>query len=400
MDVFVTKWDQNGNLIYSTFLGGKSRDKGLSIALDNNDNIYITGLTTSSDFPVTSNGYDQSYNGFDDIFVSILNNTGSSLIYSTFIGGSDWDNAYSLVIDEKLNMFLTGRTSSKDFPTTSTAYDQAYNGDNDAFVIKLNTSFLQFSTFLGGSARDAGSCIAIDKSGNIYVTGTTKENFPTSSGAFDETYNGNDDVFITKMNASGTSIIYSTYLGGSNIEEVLSLKVDENGNPYLTGSTSSPDFPAQKGSFDISFNEGVSDAFVCKIDHTGSNLVYSTFLGGNKEDVGISLTFDAAGNTYVTGYTSSENFPVTKKILDKTYNGKFDGFIVKLNPPGNSLAYSFFIGGDGDDTGDQITIDAQGLIYVTDYTESSNFPVSSNAYSKSPQGKKDAFILKISPKKK
>jgi len=283
------------DLLYSTFLGGSSSDEGNGIAIDSSGAAYVTGRTSSSDFPTTPGAFDTSFN---NAFVVKLNAAGSALTYATFLGGSESDSGNAIAVDISGAAYVTGHTSSSDFPTTSGAFDTSFNGSaytGDAFVIKLNAdgSALDYSTFLGGSAFDDGEDIAIDSSGAAYVTGITESfSFPTTSAAFDTSFNGSGDAFVVKLNAAGSALDYSTFLGGSgfNEDEGWGITIDPSGAAYVIGTTVSSDFPTTPGAFDTSFNGGTDyqggDAFVAKLNAAGSALTYSTFLGGSGDDWG------------------------------------------------------------------------------------------------------------------
>ncbi|MBI3734395.1 MAG: SBBP repeat-containing protein [Chloroflexi bacterium] len=229
------------------------------------------------------------------------------------------------------------------------------------------TADLLYSTFLGGSSDDWGYGIAVDASGAAYVTGYTfSSNFPTTPGAFDTRYNGDGDVFVSKLNASGTALVYSTVLGGIiGSESGLAIAVDASGAAYVTGYTRSSAFPTTPGAFDTSYNGGPYDAFVTKLNASGSALLYSTFLGGSSDDYGYGIAVDVSGAAYVTGYTASSGFPTTPGAFDTSYNGGFDVFVTKLNASGSTLVYSTFLGGSNDDWSLGIAVDVSGAAYVT-----------------------------------
>jgi len=405
-DVFITKLNSTGSsLIYSTYLGGSCDDYSYAIAIDGNGNVYVTGYTASSDFPVTSGAYDTTFNGgWYDIFITKLNSTGSSLIYSTYLGGSNTDCGYAIAIDGNGNAYVTGDTISSDFPVTSSAYDTTFNGDFDVFITKLNStgSSLIYSTYLGGSRYDRGQAIAVDGNGNAYVTGGTgSPDFPVTSGAHDTTLGFAYDAFITKLNSTGSSLIYSTYLGGGFIDSGYAIAIDGNENVYVTGGTGSSDFPVTSGAYDITLgftSDGLitKDAFITKLNSTGSSLIYSTYLGGSSDESGYAIAIDRNGNAYVTGVTDSSDFPVTSGAYDTTFNGGGDVFITKLNSTGSSLIYSTYLGGSSDESGYAIAIDRNGNAYVTGYTTSSDFPVTSGAYDTSFNGSFNVFITKLS----
>jgi hypothetical protein len=269
MEAFVTKLNAAGSaLTYSTFLGGGSVDAGYSIAVDGEGSAYVTGVAYSTDFPTTAGALDQSHNGSMDAFVAKLNAAGSALTYSTFLGGGNGDYALSIAVDAPGNAYLTGKTLSSDFPTTTGALDQSHNGDHDVFVTKLNSvgNSLVYSTFLGSSGSDEGLAVAVDAAGNAYVTGYTySTDFPTTTGALDQSFNGSMDAFVAKLNAAGSGLTYSTFLGGGNWDGAESIAVDGAGNAYVTGWTDSADFPTTAGALDGSFNGGDADGFVIKL---------------------------------------------------------------------------------------------------------------------------------------
>jgi hypothetical protein len=334
-DAFVTKLNASGSdLLYSTFLGGGGSDSGAGITIDASGSAHVTGPTGSAGFPTTSGTLDTTHNGGTDAFVTKLNASGSDLLYSTFLGGGAPDVGVTIAVDAAGSAYLTGSTQSADFPTTSGTLDTTHNGSFDAFVTKLNASGseLLYSTFLGDSSLDIGRGIAADAAGSAYLTGeTSSADFPTTAGALDTSYNGGTDAFVTKLNASGSVLTYSTFLGGSATDLSAGIAVDAAGSAYLTGLTSLPaDFPTTAGALDTTHNGGF-DAFVTKLNASGSALVYSTYLGGSGSDLGLGIAVDAAGNAYLTGETNSADFPTTSGALDTTHNGGNDTFVTKLD---------------------------------------------------------------------
>jgi RHS repeat-associated protein len=329
-DAFVTKFNPTGSaLVYSTYLGGASYDIGWGIAVDLDGNAYVTGDTNSSNFP-TVNPIQATKGGGRDAFVTKLNATGSTLVYSTYLGGNgdeNLDNDADIAVDIDGNAYVTGYTTSTNFPTVNPI--QATNGGGrDAFVTKLNSvgSAIIYSTYLGGDGNDVGNDIAVDISGNIYVTGVTSStNFPIANPV-QATNGGSGDAFVTRLNAVGSALVYSTYLGGNDLDQGWSIAVDTDGNAYVTGLTYSTNFPIT----DLANTNGGGDAFVTKLNVAGSALVYSAYLGGSATDKGASITLDTSRNAYVTGWTSSADFPTTPGAFDTTYNGGTDAFVVKL----------------------------------------------------------------------
>jgi hypothetical protein len=255
---------------------------------------------------------------------------------------------------------------------------------------------LVYSTFLGGGSDELGYGVAIDASGNAYVSGyTLSSDFPTTTGAYDPSDNAGSDAFVTKLDSTAATLVYSTFLGGSNNDLSNGIAVDATGSAYLIGHTDSSDFPTTAGAYDTSWNGGGFDAFVTKLDATGAALAYSTFLGGALDDLGRGVAVDATGSAVVTGRTSSSNFPTTAGAYDTSSNGTLDAFVTKLDATGATLAYSTFLGGTSFDTGERVTIDAAANAYVTGYTASSTFPTTAGAYDTGFNGSFDAFVSKL-----
>jgi hypothetical protein len=398
-------------LAYSTYLGGSDFDGwALGMAVDASGNVYVAGVAQSLDFPTTPGAFQTTFGGgADDAFVSKLNTTGSALLYSTYLGGNSYDVGASIAVDTSGNAYVTGSTVSSDFPTTPGAFQTAVRGFGNAFVTKLNAtgSALLYSTYLGGSgvldAGDQGSSIAIDTVGNAYVTGYTLSfDFPTTSGAFQTrcgTYG--DTAFVTKLNSTGSALVYSTCLSGNTSSQGDGIVLDALGNAYLIGWTACETgtclFPITPGAFQTSFGGGFSDVFVTKMNTAGSGLLYSTYLGGTGDEQGNGVAIDASGNAYLTGVTSSSDFPTTPGALQTTYGGgDSDAFITKLNVAGSALVYSTYLGGSGADGGHGMTINASGNAYVEGWTGSSNFPTTTGALQASYGGGEfDAFIIRL-----
>ncbi len=337
-DAFISKFDANlENLLASTYLGGSSYNCARSIGLDKNGNVYVTGETNSSDFPVTPGAYDTTFNGDGDVFVSKFDANLKNLLASTYIGGSGCDWGYSIKIDNSGNVYLAGATSSLDFPVTPGSYDTTFNsGSYDAFVSKLdgNLQTVLASTYLGGSGYEYARSMAIDGSGDVYLVGTTSSSdFPVTTGGYDTTYNGQEDVFVSKFDANLKNLLASTYIGGSGSDMGYSIDIDDTGNVYLAGATSSLDFPVTPGAYDTTYNGGRYDAFVSKFDGNLKNLLASTYLGDTGDsDHARSIIKDNTGYVYVTGICSSSDFPVSPGAYDTTYNGgRYDVFVSKFD---------------------------------------------------------------------
>ena len=403
------------DLAWSTFLGGSAEDYGRGIAIDSSDNVYVTGLTKDAvtDFPTTAGAYDQSHNGNYDVFVAKLNSIGSSLIYSTFIGGSGVDVGYAIDVDDSGNAYVTGECDSG-FPTTNGAYDTTHNGGlADVFVVKLNNtgSSLSYSTYIGGGDDDRGYGIAVDSSGDIYVTGVTVDDdttdFPTTNGAYDTTHNGDADVFVAKLSPDGSGssdLLYSTFIGGSGGDYGTAI-LEDNGDAFVTGYTfdAVTDFPTTNNAYDTTHN-GAEDAFVVRISPDGggsSDLVYSTFLGGSETDKGHGIAIDSSDNLYIVGETEdgTTDFPTTSGAYNESHNGEEDVFVAKISPDANGssdLIYSTFIGGNAYDYGYAIAVSGENA-FVTgktyDYT--TNYPTTSGAYDESHNGGYDVFVSEL-----
>jgi len=395
-DVILTKFSSAGDsLVYSTYLGGSGTDYGRDIAVDDSGFAYITGITESTDFPM-ANPYDNSLGYFVDAFVAKLSSAGNSLVYSTYLGGSHVDEGNGIAVDDSGNAYVRGWTISDDFPTAN-PYDGSRNGQQDAFVTKFSSAgnSLVYSTYLGGGGGEAhGYGIAVDDSGNAYVTGLTDSpDFPTAN-PYDGNYNGAIDVFVTKFSSAGNSLVYSTYLGGSSEDRGYGIAVDASGNAYVTGTTWSSDFP-MANPFDGIWN-GNYDVFVTKFSSAGNALVYSTYLGGSSRDEGYGIAVDLSGNAYIAGWIESADFPMVNPYDDSYNGGLCDAFVAKFSFEGDSLVYSTYLGGNSSDYGYGIAVDSSGDAYVTGGTFSPDFPTA-NPYDGSWNGNYDVFVTKFGP---
>lgn len=384
-------------LIYSTYIGGNSDDMSYSIVADGNGSAYITGTTESIDYSVTPGAFQTTHNGMIDVFVTKLNAAGSNLVYSTFLGGSKDDYGYDIAIDANENVYITGTTLSDDYDTTAGAF-QTLNGGgrNEVFVTKLNASgtALIYSTYIGGNSGDMGYSIAIDGSGFAYITGYTgSPDFDTTAGAFQTTIDGYGDIFVTKLNVTGTGLVYSTFLGGNNIDIGYGIAVDNSGIAYIVGSTESTDYPVTSGAIQTT-QGGFLDVIVTKLNASGTGLIYSTFIGGNFDEVGYGVATDGNGNAYITGYTKSPSYPVTLGAFKTTKPGSTDVFVTKLNALGTGLIYSTFIGGISDEEGYDMVVDGNGYAYISGSTNSQDYDVTQGAYQTTNDGNA-IFITKL-----
>jgi len=381
---------------YSSLVGGHGDSAATAIAADASGNVYVTGWTDSTDFPLAGPLQGTRAGGVD-AFVFKLNASGNKLLYATYIGGSGDDRAYGIAVDGAGNAYVVGSTTSTDFPTHQ-AVQNKLAGSTNAFILKLNPAGnnLVFSTYLGGSGSESGNAIALDALSDVYVTGnTTSTGFPRLT-PLQASKSGKQDAFVAKINSSGT-LAYSTYLGGSDDDSASAIAVDSVGNAYVTGGTFSSDFPVVNA-FQKSGGGG-EDAFVAKLSPSGSSLMYCTYLGGSggwlgAPEYGTGIAVDAQGNAFVAGATPSANFPTASAFQASPGGGTTNAFITKLNPLGSALVYSTYFGGWTMDYATAIAVDALGNAYVTGYTASSNLPLVSPVQA-AMAGGYNAFVLEL-----
>jgi hypothetical protein len=417
--VFVSKLNADGSaLLYSTYLGGTGYgtgfygDRAEGIAVDAGGNAYLSGVTDSGDFPVTPGALKtvcpSCRAGSTNAFILKLNTTGSALVFSTYLGGSgnvggigDW--AHALAVDANGDVYVTGQTMSADFPTTSGSFQSVCKdcsgGTGVAFVSKLKAdgSALLYSTMLGGTniyggggGGDQGFAIAVDASGNAFVAGQAQtRDFPTTPSAFQPVNNAGTAGFVTKLNAGGSALIFSTLLSGSANDGVQSIAIDTTGNVYAAGTATSANFPITPGAFQSVCQNcdplGYSVGFISKLKADGSALIFSTFLGGSNGDQLNGLAIDSNGNSYVAGKTASSDFPITADARQtqcgqSTARCNGDAFITEMNASGSGLIYSTYLGGIGEDAATALALDSSNSIYLAGYTFSTNFPVTSGAF--------------------
>jgi hypothetical protein len=416
------------SLYYSTYLGGNGGDTGNAIALDSVNCAYVTGSTSSTNFPTggsasSSPPYQKTYGGDTDAFVTKLRYDGEAIIYSTYLGGNDYDVGNGIGLDSSDDVYVVGSTSSANFPTTASAFQPTYGGNTDAFVAKLDPSGskLLYSSFLGGSDIDYGQAIAVDVYGNMFVTGyTASTDFPTAN-PIQSGNNGNGDAFVAEIDPNlpqNEQLVYSTYLGGSSADSGQGIAVDVSDNAYVVGFTFSTNFPTANAY--QSANGGSVDAFITKLSAGGSSFVFSTYLGGTGDDRAWAVALDSTDNIYVTGSTLTpctpasttttlcnpvSTFPTTAGVFQnsatKQSPGYSDVFVSKLNFLGSSLLYSTLLGGSLTDSAAGIAVDSSGNAYVTGYTQSNDFPTA-NAVQASYTGGtcgsspcQDAFVTEV-----
>ena len=402
---FVTKISPTGTLLYSTYLGGFGDDQAHGIAVDRDGNAYVAGITASLDFP-TVNALQPTSTGGTDAFITKVSPDGSKLVYSTFLGGSSFDYGYAVAADPDGNAYVTGYTISSDFPTVN-AMQSGLAGRANVFVSKINSdgSALVYSTYLGGSQSDYGMHIAADSNGNAYITGyTNSTDFPTVN-ALQPKYGGALwNGFAAKLNWDG-SPAYSTYLGGKGGGSLtgdrgFAVAADSSGNAYVLGYTASPDFPAAPNG---PAGSNVQRTFVTKINSTGSAIAYTAYLpqtsvGATSQERNCGIAVDLAGNAYVTGGTSSPNFPTTPDALQPTFGGGMlgyqivDAFLSKLSADGSTTLYATYLGGNNMDFATGIAVRGSDA-YLIGYTWSSDFPTTDPTQTRGPYG--DVFLTRI-----
>ena len=416
-NVFVSKLNASGNgLIYSTYLGGTpGQDSAFSVSADSQGNAYVVGDTASSDFPTVNAFQPTLKSSTGNAFVTKLNPTGSALLYSTYLGGSTaGDVAYGISVDALGEAYVTGVAGSTDFPLLNPLQT---NGSTFVTKLSSAGSTLLYSTRLGGSGADIASAIATDSAGNAYIAGSTSsQNFPTTPGSFQPALKGSQNAFFTEVNPSGNGLVYSTLLGASGLTASWAngLALDRKGSVFLTGwtfasYTAPSDFPTTPGVIESALPAGDGAAFVSKITPAGkgpSDLTYSTFLGASSRSNGVTsqgngIVVDKDGNAIVTGRTASANFPTTPGTFQSTLRasqGNFNAFVSKLNPSATQLLYSTYLGGSVADQALGIGADQRGNVYVVGQSLSPDFPTTAGAFQPNhlaPSGAGDAFVAKF-----
>lgn len=399
VDAFVASFLPNGgSLIYCTYLGGSGDDRAFGLAIDSTRNVYITGWTSSSNFPIAS-AIQTRLGGTRDAFVSKLNAAGNALVYSTYLGGSGVDVGNAIGLDATNSAVVVGDTTSSNLRVTAGAFQQKLAGAQDVFVAKLTPAgnALAFVTYLGGSGIDHGACLNIGGAGAYFIGGyTMSSNFPTAR-PYQAKSGGGQDGFFAKLSSDGTSLLLSSYLGGSGgspgaPEEVNGIYRDPLGYLVVAGTTSSPNFPVTPGAFQSTFGGG-TDGFISRFSG-GSQLVASTYLGGLLEDGITAITEDFHGEPYVTGFTNSLDFPV-QRPLQNINAGSMDAFVMKLTTSLSPLFGTYF-GGSGSDQGNAIAVDAETSIVIAGQTGSGDFPTSGYLQNSAPSIL-SSFVTKIAP---
>jgi uncharacterized protein (TIGR03437 family) len=389
-------------IAYSTYLGGNRADFITGMAVDSEGAVYVTGQTVSLDFPTKGVNHTPFQGAVSYGFISKFKPGGEDLVYSTIIGGSSNTTPYAITVDDEGNAYVTGRTGARNFPLAN-AVQSTQPGLNIGFVLKLNPAGdkLLFSTYHGGERNDTFNAIAIDANKNIYVTGqTTSTTFPLVNAWQSQLGGSSQDAFVAKYQAPNYRLAYSSYFGGTGVEEGHAIKVDSVGSAYIAGATRSPNM-ATPGAYQTRYGS-TEDAFIAKIHPNGEGVAFYTYLGGNGDDIGHAIALDANGDIWVAGSTVNTSFPTTENALQRTLNGNSDAFFAKLNNNGSALLYSTYYGGSGrtgstyNESANAIAIDREGAILIAGVTRAQDFPGVRplQAYG---GGDTDAFLIKYNP---
>ncbi|MGD2072676.1 MAG: SBBP repeat-containing protein [Candidatus Thorarchaeota archaeon] len=406
-DVVIIKLSPDGSeIIFASWVGGTLNDFPKDIAIDKYGHIYVAGSTYSDNFP-TINAYNDTWDGSGserDVFVFKMSSDGSTLFYSTYVSGSLSDTCEALVVDDLGTVYAVGQTESLNFPTVN-ALNNTGDGSTsflDGFLFRLSSdgSELLFSTYLSGSIWDYAKDVELDEQGNVYVVGNSNsDDFPITSGVFNETgeENGWNDIFVLKMTADGSNLIYSTFVSGSESDTANGIAVDSAGNAYVVGETESSDFP-MVNAYNSTHSGSYGDLVIFKLSPSGDSLHYSTFIGGNSHDNGEAIRIDESGNAFILGLTQSTNFPTTPDALDSWGDGSTgssDVAIMKLSSDGSKLLYSTYISGLGAEYVHGLALDNDGNLYFTGETQYETFPVV-NALNSTGDGTASYFDMIVS----
>lgn len=400
-DLFIVHFDAGGSKTYASYLGGSGHEVARSAALDPAGVLYVAGRTNSTDFPTTTGAIKATYGGgFDDGFVLGLNTSGSSLDFSTYLGGDGYDAVEAIALGPDGSPYLTGCTSSTDFSTTPGAFDAARHANDDAFVARLaaNGSELTYSTFLGSEGPDCGLGIAVSPGGEAVVTGRVgAADFPVTPGALDEVFDASfvpQDAFVTRLASDGGSLVFSTYLGGDLPDTGMAVRLDGAGDVWVAGQTSAVNFPTTSGVAQESYAGGASDAFLVRLNSSGDVLVFSTFLGSALADWAGALALDGSGNATVAGGVYWYGFPTTPEIVSEQFSGGApDAFVAVLNGAGAIYA-STLLGGRGYDAVDSLAHDGADIL-LGGFTNSTDFPLGPDDSALAPSGGFDGFLVRL-----
>ena len=397
-DAAVSKLNATGSgLIFSTFLGGSSNDKPAVVALGPNSEVYLAGLTVSTDFPTTPGSFNPTILGLSDQFLSKLNNTGTELLYSTLYGGSGQDGGSALTVDSENQVTVMGYSRLSGYPATTGVFDVSHNGSRDIVVSQFNPngSDLVFSTFIGGSEDETGIAMMQGSNGDFFVVGQTESaDFPSTVGSFDETFDGPSDGFLLRLASDGTALEWSGFLGGSGADSATSLALDSSNNAYVAGITFSADLATHGTAYQPAY-AGNGDAYVARVNSAGNDLSHVSYLGGSGEEFHPSLALDNTLNVVIAGTTQSADFPVTPGVVGPNHNGGKDAFVARFSPDLETLDFATFLGNGDDDEAKAVAVDTSSNIWVGGNTTSPDFPTTIGAFDETYNGQQDLFVAKL-----
>lgn len=402
-DCFLTKINAQGAMVYSTIFGGADRDTVQAIAVDPQGSVYFGGSSTSADFPLVNARQTTNRGGApegSDAIFGRLNPAGNALLFSSFWGGNYDDEARGIALDADGNFYIAGFTISDNFPIGQGGFQTSNRGIINGFVTKFNrdATVTVYSTYIGGSVGDYVNAISVDRTGAAYVAGyTSSSNLPTV-GAFQSTNRGGTqlprDAFVSKLNPTGTALVYSSFFGGSGDDFARAIATDREGNAYVTGNTGSTGLQVTNGAIQRDLS-GPSDAFLIKVGPRGDTLLYSSYFGGTRDEVSFATALGPDGSWYVTGRTSSSNLRMVDP-LQTTSGGGDDIFLLRVNGAGDTILQSTYLGGSGTEGAFGIAVNNQGVVYLAGESTSANFPVSTNALQRTTAGgNTDAFLSVI-----
>jgi len=379
-------------IVFCTAIGGPQQENGSMTGtsfVDSDGCAHVYGSNRGGGFPTTPGALMDDASGETTLFLLKLNASGDKVLYATYIGGSGHETPGSMYVGNYGVVYITGGTSSPDLPKPTDpiapAYDSTLNGEEDIFVIKLNVSgYLYYTNYIGASGYERGLCIFVDGEGCAYVTGRPSDaGFPTTRGAYDSSANGRDDIVVVKLSSLGDRLLYSTYLGGSGDDYSEGIRVDAEGDAVIIGDTDSTDFPTTPGALQPAYGGGADDAFVAELSADGGSLIYSTYIGGRLRDDSRAAFVDKGGLVYLTGWTDSPDFPTTEWAYDRENHGGLDAFVLRLSLERSELVFSTLVGGEYQDQGRGIWLDGERNVYVTGFTDSNDFPTTPTALDRS-----------------
>jgi fibronectin type 3 domain-containing protein len=402
VELEIGQYDRSSPLVidprfnFSTFVGGNRMDIARGTIVDDEGNVIVAGLTGSDGFPNTTGAYCNTYNGMNDLFVFKLKHDGSDLLWSTFVGGERNEEVFQLMMDPSGDLWVAGRSGSPNFPTTSGVYQEtSINVSAVVFRMKPTGDKLVYSTFVGGSRYDYARGMGLDAQGNVYLAGDTDSaDFPNTTGSYNTSYGGNFDAFVVKLSPDLKTLIYGTFIGSPDGEETNGMFVDASGYSYVVGRTNSADFPTTSNAY-MKDQVGSIDVFLLKLNPAGTDLVFSTYLGGTDNEYYPQVKVDDDGHVYVTGHTSSTNFPTTQGVVYMRSRGGQDGFLTKLNASGDKLLVSSYFGTAGSDGIYAMDFDADGTTYIGGDVSAGGLPVTENGDETYNGGVDDAFICRL-----